>query len=293
MLNLFNLTQQQLQALPVFGLIGNFADHLAQAGEDANFANFPNATAQADAPKGIFPIYLPNHPSFLGTYPLSHDKLVANFNQPQTIQAEAELCMLFDIEYQAQQIQQLQPVGFTAFNDCSIRNSDTGKLSKKKNWGTDSTGVSETWIACRDFVPGQPLDHYQLSSWIRREGQWQAYGEQSPVTSYQYFHQTLQQWILDTFNQQTDVGPVENLQQLLAETGYPKQMIVAFGATRYRLLGEASYLRPNDEVLICLSPKDQMIQADHIDQICQQESVLCLRQTVENRQKEDTNGVKP
>ena len=58
-----------------FGIAGNFAHHLDQAGESSDFVNVK--TEEENAPKGIFPFYLPKSDSFLGVYPLSNDIIVA------------------------------------------------------------------------------------------------------------------------------------------------------------------------------------------------------------------------
>ena len=56
-----------------FGVAGNFAGHLEQAGEAADFVN---VTSEGVAPKGIFPWYAPGSDSFLGEFPLSNDAIV-------------------------------------------------------------------------------------------------------------------------------------------------------------------------------------------------------------------------
>jgi hypothetical protein len=50
-----------------FGVAGNFANHLVQAGEAADFVNVK--VDDENAPKGIFSVYLPNDSSFLGINP--------------------------------------------------------------------------------------------------------------------------------------------------------------------------------------------------------------------------------
>lgn len=56
-----------------FGVAGNFAGHLEQAGESADFVN---VASNGIAPKGIFPWYVPGDGGFLGQFPLSHDETV-------------------------------------------------------------------------------------------------------------------------------------------------------------------------------------------------------------------------
>jgi len=55
-----------------FGIAGNFAHHLEQAGESEDFVDV--AVEEDDAPKGIFPTYIPDSNTFLGVYPFSEDK---------------------------------------------------------------------------------------------------------------------------------------------------------------------------------------------------------------------------
>ena len=58
-----------LKQMPCFGVAGNFTGHLEQAGEASDFANVK--TAETNAPKAIFPTYMPNGkntvPQFLFT----------------------------------------------------------------------------------------------------------------------------------------------------------------------------------------------------------------------------------
>ncbi|RUM67346.1 MAG: hypothetical protein DSZ05_02815, partial [Sulfurospirillum sp.] len=55
------------------GVAGNFAHHLEQAGELEDFKDVE--TSEPDAPKGIFPFYLPGSDTFLGFYPIGTDTL--------------------------------------------------------------------------------------------------------------------------------------------------------------------------------------------------------------------------
>ncbi len=159
------LSNQQLQQLPVFGVVGNFAEHLSQAGEDADFLNIK--IAEADAPKGIFPIYLPKHNSFLGVYPLSHTKIIADFSASINLHMEAEMCVLFDLTFKGLQISTLKPTAFTAFNDCSIRKPNAQKISEKKNWGENGTGIAQQWIELDSFSKGSMLDHFHIVSYYK------------------------------------------------------------------------------------------------------------------------------
>lgn len=56
-----------------FGVAGNFAGHLDQAGEAIDFQT---VVAKEGAREGNLPLVRPGHDSFLGEFPLSHDALI-------------------------------------------------------------------------------------------------------------------------------------------------------------------------------------------------------------------------
>lgn len=240
------LTQQQLQALPVFGIAGNFAEHLGQAGEDADFANIQ--TEEENAPKGMFPIYIPGNSTYLGTYPLSNQSIQADFSHPINLQMEPEICVLFDVSYYEHQVTQVKAKAFSAFNDCSIRRPNAKKISQKKNWGKASTGLSNQWIEIDRFEKGGILDNYHITSYLKRDNEIKQYGVDSPVLGYNYFYQKLSRWIVSTLNNQSDFGPLENLTDLLKQANYPEQIIVTLGATRYTEFGETGFLKVDDKI---------------------------------------------
>ena len=115
------------------GVAGNFAHHLEQAGELKDFENVK--TLEADAPKGIFPFYLPQSESFLGTYAIGTEILVLPSYEANA-QVEPEIALLCDIVYDAQNtVIDLHVQKFTTFNDCTIRKEGAKKTSEKKSWG--------------------------------------------------------------------------------------------------------------------------------------------------------------
>ncbi len=243
---MITIDEQQLKAIPVFGIAGNFAEHLSQAGEDADFVNVK--TAEKNAPKGIFPIYLPRYDSFVGTYPLSHTQIKADFSAPLNLHMEPEMCVLFDVSYQDAKVASLSAVALSAFNDCSIRKPNAKKISEKKNWGAECTGIGESWLAIDQFKAGGILDFMHIASYIKRAGDVIQYGVDSSVTGYQYFYEKLLNWMIETFNQQTDFGPLEDLSLYLSALKQPKQIIVSLGATRYTAFGETGFLQAGDEL---------------------------------------------
>ena len=119
-----------------FGVAGNFAGHLEQAGEAVDFVN---VTSEGAAPKGIFPWYAPGHDSFLGEFPLSHDALMVpeaiEADGPLNLQIEPEVGLACDVVWDGDTVVTLRPFALGAFNDCSIRRPGAPKISYKKNWG--------------------------------------------------------------------------------------------------------------------------------------------------------------
>jgi hypothetical protein len=200
---------ETLKKIPIFGIAGNFAEHLSQAGEDADFVNV--VTKEKNAPKGVFPIYLPNFNSFLTTFPLSSSMLEADFSSPINCHLEPEVCVMFNITYQKNKIANLQPIAFTAFNDCSIRRPNANKISHKKNWGENCSGIAQFWQPINSLQQNNELDNYSIVSYLKRNNEYIPYGMNSPVTGYQYFHQKLLNWLIDTFNNQKDEGSLEDI----------------------------------------------------------------------------------
>lgn len=264
------------------GVAGNFTGHLEQAGESADFVGV--VTAEEDAPKGIFPFYLPSHPaSHLATYPLSsHD--IDMPNSQDRLQAEPEVAVVCDIVYEGGKVTQLKPKFFGAYNDCSIRCEGAPKISSKKNWGANSKGIAEKLLRVDSFQKGGVMDDYHIACYLRRDGALHAYGIDSALSSYSYFHGKLMDWIVDRINNQSDNGPLENVGELLRECGYPKETLISIGATRYTEFGESSYLQKGDEVFTILYPSKaydesnikSIIENDKFDS----DTVSCLHQLV-------------
>ena len=75
------------------GVAGNFAHHLEQAGELEDFKNVK--TTEPNAPKGIFPFYLPNSDTFLGTYPIC-DEILELPKYEANAQVEPEIAIFFN-----------------------------------------------------------------------------------------------------------------------------------------------------------------------------------------------------
>ena len=230
-----------------FGVAGNFAGHLEQAGEASDFVNVK--VKEAVAPKAIFPFYVPHASTFLQVFPISHDTIQYP-NGADNLQIEPEVALVCDLVYEDKKVVDLIPRAFGAFNDCSIRRAGARKISEKKNWGPASKGFSPASIPLDQFTAGGELDHYRIASFLRRNGQCYPYGQDSPATEYSYFHEKLLNWVMEKMNGQLDEGPAEDISALLAIAGYPKQALISIGATRYLPFGEQNFLQPGDESIV-------------------------------------------
>ncbi|BAF72828.1 DUF5718 family protein [Sulfurovum sp. NBC37-1] len=230
------------------GVAGNFAHHLEQAGELEDFKNV--VTAEPDAPKGIFPFYLPRSDTFLGVYSIGTERLDLP-NYDANAQVEPEIAVLFTIVYDAEhKVTDLIAEKFTTFNDCTIRKEGAKKISEKKSWGPNSKGIGDKWIDIDRFEKGGIMDRYHLCSFVRRDGVLHPYGVDAPLPGYSYFYEKLKNWLIEKMNTQEDFGPLENIAEHLKACGYPKQALISIGATAYAEFGEKNYLQQGDEVYV-------------------------------------------
>jgi len=238
----------QLKDTICLGVAGNFAHHLEQAGELEDFKNV--LTETADAPKGIFPFYLPGTDSFLGLYSIGTDILILPSYEANA-QVEPEIAVLFDIIYNDNnEVINLEAKQFTTFNDCTIRKEGAKKISEKKSWGINSKGIGNKWIAIDKFEEGGIMDNYHLCSFVKRDGVVHPYGVDAPLLGYSYFYMKLKDWLIDKMNTQKDFGPLENIAGHLKTCMYPKQALISIGATAYAEFGEHNYLESADEVYV-------------------------------------------
>ncbi len=237
------------------GVAGNFAHHLEQAGELKDFENV--ITEEADAPKGIFPFYLPGSDSFLGLYSIGTDTLTLPAYEANA-QIEPEIAVLFDVLYNDKnQVTDLIAKQFTTFNDCTIRKEGAKKISEKKSWGINSKGIGDKWIEIDRFEEGGVMDSYHLCSFVKRDGVVYPYGVDAPLLGYSYFYTKLKNWLIDKMNTQVDFGPLENIAEHLKTCHYPKQALVSIGATAYAEFGEHNYLQSGDEVYVVAYDKER------------------------------------
>lgn len=238
------------------GVAGNFAGHLEQAGEAADFMNVK--TQEAIQPKAIFPFYVPcekldDLTQFLTVFPLSSTQL--NFpKDADNLQIEPEIALICDVKYTnektGKKVTALLPTHFAAYNDCSIRRPNARKISEKKNWGNHSKGMASHWIALDQFTAGGNIDDYRIACFHKRNGKLNEYGVDSPAVGYSYFHEKLLNWIVDRMNNQPDEGPMNNIAHLLQQADYPSKAVISIGATRYTEFGESNYLQIGDKAMV-------------------------------------------
>ena len=263
----------QLKDVICLGVAGNFAHHLEQAGELKDFENI--VTAEDNAPKGIFPFYLPHSDSFLGLYSIGIDTLQLPSYEANA-QVEPEIAILFDIVYDdKKKIIDLDAIKFTTFNDCTIRKEGAKKISEKKSWGANSKGIGNKWIDIDIFEEGGVMDHYHLCSFVKREGILYPYGVDAPLLGYSYFYTKLKLWLIDKMNTQENLGPLEDISKHLKVCQYPKQALISIGATAYANFGEHNYLQSGDDVYVMAYD----IRSDIID-FSQSETKVLLEQKV-------------
>ena len=230
------------------GVAGNFAHHLEQAGELKDFENV--VTKEENAPKGIFPFYLPNAKNFLGLYPIGTEKLELP-NYECNAQVEPEVAIFFDIIYnEKMEVIDLVAKKFTAFNDCTIRKEGAKKISEKKSWSANSKGVAKEWITIDKFEEGGIMDNFHLCSFVKRDGVMHPYGVDAPLLGYSYFYTKLKDWLIEKMNEQKDFGPLEDIAMHLKACNYPKEALISIGATAYAEFGENNYLQSGDEVFV-------------------------------------------
>lgn len=276
------MSKDHLKEFIGFGIAGNFAHHLDQAGEAADFVDV--VTEEENAPKGIFPFYLPNSDTFLGTYPLDSSTLVYP-QHDDNLQMEPEVGLICELKYQDGKVIDLIPNYFAAYNDATIRKQGASKISQKKNWAAQTKGISSHIIPIDKFEEGGIMDSYHIASFIKRDGTTHMYGQDSAVITYNYFYGKLKNWIIDKLNNQEDFGPLEDLSSHIKDCAYPKQAVISIGATSYTEFGENNYLEVADECFVFIydsnkySP-EQIEEFVNTNDIEQKEALSILKQTI-------------
>jgi Family of unknown function (DUF5718) len=250
---MIDLPLDDLRDAAGIGVAGNFAGHLEQAGEAADFAGV--AGPGHEAPKGVFPWYLPGRDDFLGVFPLSGGRLAwpASSDGPVNLQIEPEVGVVCAVGYGPDgRPRTIAPAALGAFNDCSIRRPGAPKISHKKNWGADSKGLAPRLFPVSDLGPSGPAAGFRLAAFLRRDGVAHEYGVDSPVAGYSYNGARLLDWIVERLRHQTGGhdSPLEPVGDLLVAAGRPATAVVGIGATRYTPFGESTFLAPGDESVV-------------------------------------------
>lgn len=246
-----NIDLDELRTWFGFGVAGNFAGHLEQAGEASDFVS---VASEGNAPKGIFPWYVPGHDGFLGQFPLSSDAIVLpDSAEPLNLQIEPEVGLACEVVWDGDTVVSLEPFALGAFNDCSIRRPGAPKISHKKNWGPASKGVAPWFFDITDLTPDGPTKSLNLACFLRdRNGDEHAYGVDSPLLGYSYYGEVLLDWVTERLANQkgSPDTPLEDVGALMVAAGRPGRVLIGIGATRYTELGESTYLQPGDEAIV-------------------------------------------
>ncbi len=235
------------------GIAGNFAMHLEQAGESEDFKDI--LTADEATPKGIFPFYISTLETNVGEFPLS-SSLMELPDTDVNVQAEPEVALRCKMTYKDGKVESITPTHFGAYNDFSIRVAGAKKISHKKNWGKNSKGLSSKMIPLDSFTKGSNIDSWRIASFLKRDGMLMRYGEDAPITGYSYFHEKLLEWIKSQLNSQVDFGPLEPILDYFKLVGFPENIVISIGATRYTHYGETTFLQKGDEFYVVLYDND-------------------------------------
>ncbi len=256
-----------------FAVAGNFANHLGEAGEADEFSVIK--TEEKNAPKGMFPIYIKGHNSFLGTYPICDDIIETHGREKDNLQVEAEVALICDFVYENEKVIDIIPRYFSAFNDFSIRVQDGNKLSTKKNWGPKTKGISQEIIEIDNFTQKGVLSRYHIASFIKRNGIVHDYGTTSAVKSYSYFFEQLKDWMIEKLNTQEDCGPLEELTQFLKVAAKDaKGILIAAGATAYTEFGKHNFLKKGDEIFVYVYNAHAHSYLDIMNDMCGMDTFL-------------------
>jgi hypothetical protein len=249
---MIDLDLSELRSWFGFGVAGNFAGHLEQAGEADDFVN---VSSEGIAPKGIFPWYAPNSETFLGEFPLSNEQILlpAGGDGPLNLQIEPEVGLACRVKWNGDTVASLDPFALGAFNDCSIRRPGAPKISFKKNWGPASKGVAQQFFDVGDLTPDGPTATLRLVCYLKDDdGHEHAYGVDSPLLGYSYYGEVLLDWIVERLANQkgSPATPLEDVGALMVAAGHPRHVLIGIGATQYTPLGESTYLKVGDEAVV-------------------------------------------
>lgn len=244
MTKMFDVELNELRTWFGFGVAGNFAGHLEQAGESADFVN---VASDGVAPKGIFPWYAPGVDSFLGQFPLSQDETVLPESEtPLNLQIEPEVGLACRVHWRGDVVASLEPFALGAFNDCSIRRPNALKISHKKNWGSASKGVARQFFEISDLTPDGPTATLRLNCHLHSaDGQEHEYGIDSPLLGYSYYGEVLLDWITERLDNQkgSPDTPLEDVGALMVAAGHPEHVLIGIGRPSTHHWGNRRFCR--------------------------------------------------
>lgn len=243
-----DLSEIDLRSAVGFGVAGNFAGHLEQAGEARDFTH---VAAAEGAPKGMFPFYVPGRAGYLGVFPVSFDRIESP-TEGGNLQIEPEVALLCTLRYSDGRVVEVVPEAFGAYNDCSIRREGARKISEKKNWGPATKGLARTMIELEGFGADSNANSYRLASFLVRDGVATPYGLDSPLLGYSYYSTQLLEWMVDRLCHQQggEETPLEPIGDYVEQMGCPWRAVIGIGATRYTEFGETTFLAPGDRSVV-------------------------------------------
>ena len=228
------------------GVVGNFAV------DTFSHQNVIGSIGQ-QAPTGLIATYVPfkdETNSILNTFPLSYSKIHIPTIYDK-LQIEPEIVLDCEIRYAYNNnIREIIPKRFTAYNDVSIHHFSTSSITENKNWGMNSKGIASKWIDIDNFKEGGVLSKYNIVSFIKRDGVVEQYSIDTPIESYGYLYQNLLDWIMNEINR--DKEYLNSIAGLLERAGYPDRFLINLGTTLYTEIGKRTFLEDRDEVFILL-----------------------------------------
>jgi hypothetical protein len=242
---------KNLEKSVAFGVFGNLAkDKEVEVNDD-----YSRLKPDFENPKGIYPIYVNpsknKQPSFLNQFPFATRKLRIP-SLYDNIQIEASLLLECEIKYHNDAVLYINPKRFTAFNNASIYRLTTHKISHNKNWGQDSKGVANKWVKIDRFSEGGNLDNYRIVSFVKKQGSFFQYTEDTQIISYSYFYDNLLDWLLKQLNGQKESNNFEGAKELLTEADHPEKLLISVGETEQTQFGQTNFLQDRDEIFVVL-----------------------------------------
>lgn len=229
------------------GVVGNVANHLKQANEAKDFTILNTSDY---APKGVFPFYSKHSDKeFLKRFCISENELILDGD---FVQIEPELCVIFKANYKNDELIDLKPKFYAAFNDASKRVNEA-KISLKKNFSNASKGIGN--LVPLDNL--EKLNDYKIHCYLKRDNKLIKYANSAYIKDYFYYSDTLIKWLINQINTQIDIATLEYIKPLI--TNKPDNILITLGSLSYTEFGEKTFLKKDDEIFIAISNNDDFI----------------------------------